>query len=80
MEAVDAVIKELNAYGKQTVIVFNKIDNLADQRDSRNLREKVSRQRRNLGANRRGSGQTGAGIARRAQCLAFAFAISASGQ
>jgi GTPase len=28
MEAVDGVIKELNAYGKQTLIVFNKIDNL----------------------------------------------------
>jgi GTP-binding protein HflX len=28
MEAVDAVIKELDASGKQTLIVFNKIDNL----------------------------------------------------
>ena len=28
MQAVDAVIKELNAFGKQTLIVFNKIDNL----------------------------------------------------
>src|SRR3989475_11491918 len=28
MEAVDAVIKELNAFGKQTLIVFNKIDKL----------------------------------------------------
>jgi GTPase len=28
MEAVDNVIKELDAYGKQTVIVFNKIDRL----------------------------------------------------
>ena len=31
MEAVDKVIKELDAYGKQTVIVFNKIDNLPDR-------------------------------------------------
>jgi GTPase len=31
MEAVDGVIKELDAYGKQTVIVFNKIDNLTDR-------------------------------------------------
>src|SRR4051794_4259623 len=31
MEAVDAVIKELNAYGKQTLLVFNKIDNLTDR-------------------------------------------------
>ncbi|HEX3421321.1 MAG TPA: GTPase HflX [Candidatus Udaeobacter sp.] len=29
MEAVDRVIKELDAYGKQTLIVFNKIDNLS---------------------------------------------------
>src|SRR6202030_392376 len=28
MEAVEGVIKELDAFGKQTVIVFNKIDNL----------------------------------------------------
>lgn len=28
MEAVDSVIKELDAYGKQTLIVFNKIDKL----------------------------------------------------
>jgi GTP-binding protein HflX len=28
MEAVDNVIKELDAFGKQTLIVFNKIDNL----------------------------------------------------
>src|SRR4051795_2730956 len=31
MEAVDSVIKELDAYGKQTVIVFNKIDNLHER-------------------------------------------------
>ena len=31
MEAVDGVIKELDAYGKQTVIVFNKIDNLPNR-------------------------------------------------
>src|ERR1700694_1557516 len=31
MEAVDGVTKELDAYGKQTLIVFNKIDNLADR-------------------------------------------------
>ena len=30
MEAVDSVIKELNAFGKQTLIVFNKIDNLGN--------------------------------------------------
>jgi GTP-binding protein HflX len=30
MEAVDNVIKELDAFGKQTVIVFNKIDNLGN--------------------------------------------------
>jgi GTP-binding protein HflX len=31
MEAVDRVIKELDAYGKQTLLVFNKIDNLPNQ-------------------------------------------------
>src|SRR5439155_18009405 len=31
MEAVDNVIKELDAYGKQTVVVFNKIDNLENR-------------------------------------------------
>ena len=31
MDAVDAVIKELDAFGKQTLIVFNKIDNLTDR-------------------------------------------------
>ena len=31
IEAVEGVIKELNAFGKQTVIVFNKIDNLANR-------------------------------------------------
>jgi GTP-binding protein HflX len=31
MEAVDGVIKELDAYGKQTLIVFNKIDNLSNR-------------------------------------------------
>ena len=31
MEAVEGVIKELNAFGKQTVIVFNKIDNLQNR-------------------------------------------------
>ncbi len=31
MEAVDNVIKELDAYGKQTLVVFNKIDNLTNR-------------------------------------------------
>jgi GTP-binding protein HflX len=31
MEAVDAVVKELDAFGKQTLIVFNKIDNLPNR-------------------------------------------------
>jgi GTP-binding protein HflX len=31
MKAVDAVIKELDAFGKQTLIVFNKIDNLGNR-------------------------------------------------
>src|SRR5438270_4897310 len=31
MDAVEGVIKELDAYGKQTLIVFNKIDNLSNR-------------------------------------------------
>lgn len=31
MEAVDNVVKELDAFGKQTLIVFNKIDSLANR-------------------------------------------------
>ncbi len=31
MSAVESVIKELDAYGKQTLIVFNKMDNLTDR-------------------------------------------------
>jgi GTP-binding protein HflX len=31
MEAVDTVIKELGAYGKQTLTIFNKIDQLANK-------------------------------------------------
>ncbi len=31
MAAVDAVIKEIGAYGKQTLVVFNKIDALCDR-------------------------------------------------
>src|ERR1700760_267641 len=31
MEAVDNVVKELDAYGKQTLLVFNKIDNVRDR-------------------------------------------------
>ena len=31
IEAVEAVIKELDAFGKQTLIVFNKIDNLTNR-------------------------------------------------
>src|SRR5881394_771411 len=31
IEAVESVIKELNAHGKQTMIVFNKIDNLQNR-------------------------------------------------
>ena len=30
IEAVDTVIKELGAFGKQTLLVFNKIDALAN--------------------------------------------------
>ena len=53
MEAVDGVIKELDAYGKQTLIVFNKIDNLPNRELVRFLLETLSRERRDLCANGR---------------------------
>ena len=39
MEAVDDVIKELDAFGKQTLIVFNKIDNLPNRELARVLHD-----------------------------------------
>ena len=53
MEAVDAVIKEIGAYGKQTLMVFNKIDALADRELVAGLSRKISGQRGDFGADRR---------------------------
>jgi GTP-binding protein HflX len=40
MEAVDEVIKEIGAYGKQTLIIFNKLDAFADRDLARTYLEK----------------------------------------
>lgn len=40
MEAVETVVKELGAFGKQTLIVFNKIDNLPDRELAENYRKR----------------------------------------
>ena len=52
MEAVDAVIKELGAFGKQTLIIFNKIDALPNRSLVEAHLEKFPGQRRDLGADR----------------------------
>jgi GTP-binding protein HflX len=57
MEAVDKVIKELDAFGKQTLIVFNKIDNL----ENRELAESyVSKFRHSVAI----SARTGEGVSK----------------
>jgi GTPase len=62
MEAVDKVIKELDAFGKQTLIVFNKIDNLAN----RELAEAyVSRFRNSVAI----SARTGEGVSKLVSAL-----------
>ena len=53
MEAVDTVIKEIGAYGKQTLIVFNKIDALSGSGSGAVLSGEISGQRRHLRADRR---------------------------
>ena len=78
MEAVDRVIKELDAYGKQTLIVFNKIDNLPNREAGRFLPQAISRQRGDFRAHRRRSKQTRAGAGRRTQLVAIALAVSDS--
>jgi len=62
MEAVDTVIKELDAYGKQTVIVFNKIDNLPN-------RELVDSYLRRFPASVAISARTGEGVNKLVQAL-----------
>ena len=50
IEAVNMVTKELGAYGKQTLLVFNKIDALSEARARSRLSEEISRQRGDFGA------------------------------
>jgi GTP-binding protein HflX len=66
MEAVDAVIKELDAFGKQTLIIFNKIDNL----DNRELAETYVRRFPGSVAI---SARTGEGISKLVQALESAL-------
>jgi GTP-binding protein HflX len=62
MEAVDAVIKELDAFGKQTLIVFNKIDNLPN-------RELADSYMKRLPGSVAISARTGEGVANLVQAL-----------
>jgi GTP-binding protein HflX len=67
MQAVDTVIKELDAYGKQTLIVFNKIDNLP----SRELAESYLKR---FPASVAISARTGEGVNKLVQALEGALA------
>jgi len=62
MEAVDRVIKELDAYGKQTLIVFNKIDNVAN-------REVIDSHLKRFPGNVAISARTGEGVNQLVQAL-----------
>jgi GTP-binding protein HflX len=67
MDAVDSVIKELDAYGKQTLIVFNKIDNLPN----RELAESYTKRFPGTVAI---SARTGEGVSKLVQALEDALA------
>src|SRR5439155_3409850 len=67
MEAVDGVIKELDAYSKQTLIVFNKIDNLPN-------RELVDSYLRRFPGSVAISARTGEGVNNLVQALENALA------
>jgi GTP-binding protein HflX len=62
MEAVDTVIKELDAFGKQTLIVFNKIDKLGD-------RELIGSYLKRFPGSVAISARTGEGVAQLVQAL-----------
>src|SRR5438034_1896754 len=68
MEAVDAVIKELDAFGKQTLIVFNKIDNLPN-------RELVDSYLKRFPGSVAISARTGEGVDNLVQALENALAL-----
>ena len=67
MEAVDSVIKELDAYGKQTLIVFNKIDNLPN-------RELIESYLKRFSGSAAISARTGEGVNNLVQALEHALA------
>jgi GTPase len=66
MEAVDRVIKELDAFGKQTLIVFNKIDNLPN-------REVVDSYLKRLSGSVAISARTGEGVNKLVEALETAL-------
>ena len=68
MEAVDNVVKELDAFGKQTVIVFNKIDKLTN-------RELVDVYLERFPGSVAISARTGEGVASLVQTLQDALAV-----
>src|SRR4051812_38559932 len=67
MEAVDSVIKELDAFGKQTVLVFNKIDTLKDPELAQSYRQRYP-------GSVAISARTGEGVNRLVQALQDALA------
>src|ERR1700736_903549 len=67
IEAVEGVIKELGAFGKQTLIVFNKIDNLQN-------RELIETYLRRFPGSVAISARTGAGVGNLVQALQNALA------
>src|SRR5689334_24338042 len=66
MAAVDAVIKEIGAYGKQTLIVFNKVDSMPD-------REVVDSYLKRFPGNVAISARTGEGVNKLVQALEVAL-------
>jgi GTP-binding protein HflX len=67
MEAVDNVIKELDAYGKQTLVVFNKIDQVTD-------RDLVNAYLQRFPGSAAISARTGEGVSQLVQALQDALA------
>ena len=63
IEAVDAVTKELGAFGKRTLLVFNKVDALENRRPHRILQSAFSAERRDLRAHRGRRERSRAGVA-----------------
>jgi GTPase len=78
MEAVDAVIKELDAYGKQTLIVFNKIDNLPNRELAESYTKRFPGSVAISAHTGEGVNKTRAGLGECAQFVAIALSIPCS--